>query len=83
MGHGQDGTPGRGWQPIATAPKDGTTILLYGEGAVTVGGWMSAADQGAEPDEEYLIAAGWWSLDLRDNAPTHWMPLPDPPSESR
>jgi hypothetical protein len=69
------------WQPISTAPKDGQTIVLFGEGLVTVGGWVSAADQGAEPSEEYSIAADWWSLDLRNNAPTHWMPLPDPPQD--
>ena len=68
------------WQPIETAPKDGTNIILFGEGKVTVGGWVSAEDQGAEPGEEYLIAAGWWSIDLADNNPTHWMPLPDPPA---
>jgi hypothetical protein len=71
--------PHQEWQSIETAPKDGTTILLFGENVVTVGGWVSAADQGAEPEEEFLIAAGWWSFDLRDNTPTHWMPLPEPP----
>lgn len=54
-------------------------LILYGEGSVTCGGWVSAPDQGAEPEDHYLIAAGWWSVDLRDNKPTHWMPLPDPP----
>lgn len=68
------------WQLIETAPKDGTSILLFGEDRVSYGGWMSAADQGAEPGEEYLISAGWWSVELNENAPTHWMPLPDPPA---
>ena len=71
------------WQPIETAPRDGTNIVLFDGQRVSVGGWVSAADQGAEPGEEYLISAGWWSLDLSDNQPTHWMPLPDPPTEAR
>lgn len=68
------------WYPIASAPKDGRHLLLFDGERVSVGGWVSAADQGAEPYEEHLIAAGWWSIDLRDNDPTHWRPLPDPPS---
>jgi len=69
----------RGWQDIETAPKDGTYLLLFDGAVVSFGGWVSAADQGAEPGEEDLIAAGWWSIDLRDNKPTHWQPLPTPP----
>ena len=67
------------WQPIETAPKDGRSILLLNGDQVSYGGWISAADQGADVGEEYLIAAGWWSVDLSDNDPTHWMPLPTPP----
>lgn len=68
------------WQPIATAPKDGTSVLLSDGEQVSYGGWISAADQGAEPGEEHLIAAGWWSVDLSDNEPTFWMPLPQGPT---
>jgi hypothetical protein len=67
------------WQPIETAPKDGTNVLLFDGKAVGYGGWMSAEDQGAEPEEAHLIAVGWWSVDLSDNSPTHWMPLPPAP----
>ena len=61
------------WQPIETAPRDGTYILLFGRhsrrgGLIQItarwggGDWESADDgYGA-----YII-------------PTHWMPLPDPP----
>ena len=69
------------WQPIESAPKDGTNVLLFDGETVSYGGWVSAADQGAGPDEEYLVSAGWWSVDLSDNQPTHWMPLPKSPDE--
>jgi hypothetical protein len=65
------------WLPIETAPK-GPMIILYGAGEVTVGGWISAADQGVEPGMEHTVGAGWWSMDTVGD-PTHWMPLPDPP----
>ena len=67
------------WQPIETAPKDGTTIIAYG---------MSRPCSGIMPQakpEEFLrtIAyrhgnwqAGWVNA---IPVPTHWMPLPEPP----
>jgi hypothetical protein len=67
------------WQPIDTAPKDGTEILLFDGEVVTVGGWISEVDQGADYEGQGLIAPGWWSLALKDNKPTHWQPLPPPP----
>lgn len=73
------------WQPIETAPKDGTQVLLCdGMWGPWVGWW--GTHDGA-PDN-------WWFVDLAlpktpDNlnswvvghGPTHWMPLPDPPKE--
>jgi hypothetical protein len=64
------------WQPIETAPKDGTQILLavYFSGA----GWGIAAG-GWEQKRSH-----WWSWMFNggdDAQPTHWMPLPDPPPE--
>lgn len=51
------------WQPIETAPRDGTEILGYREG---LGTWIVNWD----PDEQDF-SPGW--------TPTHWMPLPEPP----
>jgi hypothetical protein len=60
-----------GWQPIETAPKDGTEIVcldeIYGK--------------------RWRYAAVWngiqWYTGFGDSwpnaRPTHWMPLPDPP----
>ncbi len=76
------------WQPIETAPKDGTPILLGG------GMW---GDDWRDPTERVMV--GWWERTKRIGEfwnccaaesghcnfpyemPTHWMPLPPPPSE--
>lgn len=58
------------WQPIETAPKDGTLVLTWGEcrAQYAVSYW----------DEE-------WLTDFREKGgyqivyATHWMPLPEPP----
>lgn len=68
------------WQPIETAPKDGTEIWAYnGEQARMY--W-------AEGHGENFDYALWvWSDDLLSDVdpspdqPTYWMPLPAPPEE--
>ena len=56
------------WQPIETAPKDGTEILLWepkGEG-ICIGC--------------YYPTTGWNNgYDKLLHTPTHWMPLPEEP----
>ena len=57
------------WQPIETAPRDGSEILLFARGPYKddyrgVGQW-------SEQRNDWL-----WSFAIR---PTHWMPLPEPP----
>lgn len=78
------------WRDIATAPKDGTVIVLT---------WM----ENGEPQEQWPMQWGhimrngffpgkvgmWmtpdaaitWNEDCPPSigGPTHWMPLPDPP----
>lgn len=53
------------WQPIKTAPKDGTEVLVY------AGGFFVA----------YWNGRSWDDGDFYDHIDdvTHWMPLPDPP----
>ena len=62
------------WQPIETAPKDGTTIDLW---------WRTAWDETFRvPDCEYHDAE-YWIDDSGDLIAaqyiTHWMPTPKPP----
>lgn len=82
------------WQPIETAPKDGTEVLLFVpgyiggrrvmEGNIVVGAWIDDHAWGRE--------GVWWSdisdpyeghsgatADSVDLTPTHWMPLPEAP----
>ena len=71
------------WQPIETAPKDGTSILvciarLLDSHKVVF--W----NEEAVADEHGLFS---WEIEDTDtayheNAFTHWMPLPDPPEDS-
>lgn len=70
------------WQPIETAPKDWTPILLYSAAIGTVFGlWIGPPEPGWGP----LDGWGPWGdthgrFSLRDDEqPTHWMPLPAPP----
>lgn len=58
------------WQPIETAPKDGTPVLAWDEGAVCIVTWVSG--DSIDPD-------GWYDVRRLDPAPTHWQPLPAPP----
>lgn len=67
------------WQPIETAPKDGTEILLFDpdnsddhNGGVAQG-YFSMKDGGRNE---------WVSMVFKTCKPTHWMPLPSPPEQS-
>jgi hypothetical protein len=60
------------WQPIETAPKDGTCVLLFYPDLMirsVVVGWYGS---------EGWVSDGFWVLDKLK--PSHWMPLPDPPA---
>ena len=65
------------WQPIATAPKDGTRIIIAWGGVTTVGKYL---DNSKAP---YMPWAGWVPVSGDSwpaGRPTHWKPLPAPPS---
>ena len=64
------------WKPIETAPKDGTRILLATNDYVFEGYWHQYSPH----------CDGWWKVSDIENLgntiyPTHWMPLPEPPTE--
>lgn len=60
------------WQPIETAPKDGTKVLLWDDG-VTIGEWS----ENVHPWND----GNWWveGGQVTTQTATHWMPLPEPP----
>lgn len=71
------------WQPIETAPTDGTAILVCHEGGTWIAKHKAVYQSGYEPDNP------WFCLMLnkdhiparkRKGYPTHWMPLPKPPA---
>ncbi len=81
-----------GWQPIETAPKDGTEILGYrADAGVMLIRWTSIGEfltesELAEYDEEATYKEDWFFADFihgdrleSDCLPTHWQPLPEPP----
>ncbi len=78
-----------GWRPIETAPHDGTAVLGYGRhdrsptdaqrGVMPGDHWWSIMvwDVWRNPGASWVFAKDGhtvWSM------PTHWMPLPEPPS---
>lgn len=65
------------WQDISTAPKDGTSVLVYERGDICtawfdeIAAWSNNRQKGR-----------WMSSDeVFTGAPSHWMPLPQPPKE--
>ncbi len=77
------------WQPIETAPKDGTKVLVYVRGDSlypTAASYKSAAYFEKEyGDPDYMEEGWYWAFgypsDFHEEViePTHWMPLPPPP----
>jgi hypothetical protein len=76
----------REWQPMETAPKDGTPFRAYGPSLLheDFNPWASVE---ACFDGERFVGAVWdgqhdvWRTDFIEF--THWMPLPEPPKEPR
>lgn len=66
------------WQPIASAPKDGTAVLLWTTDIIGANGRACVGRWGA-------YNGAWWDVGMEYtlNHPTHWMPLPPSPSSSK
>ena len=71
----------QGWQPIETAPKDGTHILIFcphDDVPIAVGHmWAGEGPAFWSYADELLMNVCPEGCD-----PTHWMPLPPPPEQS-
>ena len=77
------------WQPISTAPMDGTTILAWRDDYdVVMMRYCAPCDflNDSEMDDEIdPFYNDWFYADFVhggrvNDAPTHWMPLPPPPT---
>lgn len=60
------------WQPIETAPKDGTEIVA----------WIEWLDGASARTGSFLTDGNFWPHDRSSASkmPTYWMPLPLPPN---
>jgi hypothetical protein len=74
-----------GWQPIETAPRDGTWILALSPRSLPVCQvvrWEVEHPSHARPEfqNNYAMWAGYYEAHGPFDGPvTHWMPLPEPP----
>jgi len=61
------------WQPIETAPQDGSPVLAYDPT------WYDVPHPMLWNGATWCL---WFQSDRYDGfRPTHWMPLPEPPAE--
>lgn len=80
------------WQPIETAPKDGTDILICG------GTWFSEVDYKGSPNKEVRLVYWYDTCDEEDRCwaetggtyymswitnPSYWAPVLQPLSETK
>lgn len=66
------------WQPIETAPKDMSDIIVWGPDVPTQTAYWAPDWYGDKSKP------GWMASNLDEEYgafihPTHWMPLPEPP----
>ena len=68
------------WQPIDTAPRDGSRLILVVAGfQPTVGYWRKTQWWNDRLNASKLAAEFVFGDADPTYAPTHWMPLPPPP----
>jgi hypothetical protein len=74
------------WQPIDTAPRDGSVILVFdvdeAYASKPVGFTVMAVRWCPYSKDDFRAPGGQWFAHYgpcRARNPTYWMPLPDPP----
>jgi hypothetical protein len=80
------------WQPIETAPKDGSRIILFWpsfDGWTDFGWWKDnprlkhcSEIDGIQVSADYFSNSTEmddYEMAKDGNGPTHWMPMPNPP----
>lgn len=75
------------WQPIESAPKDGTVIVCgpAWDNAESHGQFVTIANRHRDtwfsPEIAIFKDGNWEEEGCSIRQPTHWMPLPEPPKE--
>ena len=71
------------WQPISTAPKDGTSVLIFDNYREDkkVDGYNRVVARFDEPLDRWMIHQRYGNYIACIN-PTKWMPLPQPPKDT-
>jgi hypothetical protein len=80
------------WQPIETAPKDGTQVLVWCDEGIDIARYSEREEDGVDSMGH---DAGWWGIHQpmdpgrhmgnpeyfreAENQPWAWMPVPKPP----
>jgi len=74
------------WNPIETAPKNSSSILIYcprsGRKPVCEAWWAIAYEGDHGGHWQTPIGPSGRGYTILETAPTHWMPLPPPPIEA-
>jgi hypothetical protein len=70
------------WQPLETAPKDGTQIRAFDGEAIAAVMWIEDCDFDGGYGWTDRTVASWGMQHYWQMKPTHWMPLPPPPDGS-
>lgn len=77
---------GKVWQPMETAPRDGTEVLVAYYGEVYTAKYIESNVSNDYPFFATTVNGDPWNcsgVDYRIKyeylKPTHWMPLPEPP----
>lgn len=74
------------WQTIETAPKDGTYVLVATEHGSWVAKYEAVSQSGFKFDNPWrsmMLNHDNINREYRTWRPTHWIPLPKPPTTRR
>ena len=67
------------WQPIETAPRDGTWIWCWHEEKR----WKRVGMRCKASGPRWYYSGTGFNAEYADDAPTHWRPLPAAPQEDK
>jgi hypothetical protein len=69
------------WQPINTAPRDGSFVLMWNGADMRVLNWPKGCGLGIWHKN---VSGGWSGSSNKSYyfCPTHWMELPEPPKDN-